>query len=155
MFITLFPSLLLFRKLFCNFSLSDHQKIVKIKSWLLLFTFTILLLYPLAHELSTRENYDQWTPKPPSNIRISRRIFVRRISAEKNPASRIRRRIFAAVNPPKKFGYPNKNWSFFLCECDLAEMILNNLNCVDRLRYFDWYTNIDFMHYTVLRCSAS
>ena len=26
---------------------------------------------------------------------------------------------------------------------------------VDWLRYFVWYTNIDFMHYTVLNCSAS
>jgi len=41
-------------------------------------------------------------PKLPPNIRISRRISVRRISAEKNSASRIRLRIFAAVNPPEK-----------------------------------------------------
>jgi len=34
-------------------------------------------------------------------------------------------------------------------------MLLNNLNCADWLRYFVWYTNIDFMHYTVLHCSAS
>jgi len=84
-------------------------------------------------------------PKPPPNIRISRRIF-------------------AAVNPPKKsdiwikIEVNNNKTHKSLCECDLAELLLNNLNCVDWLRYFVWYTNIDFMHYTVLgglHCSAS
>jgi len=48
---------------------------------------------------------------------------------KKNRLAESAAEFFAAVNPPKN-GYPNKNRSF-LCECDLAEMLLNNLNCAD------------------------
>jgi len=41
-----------------------------------------------------------WTKEPPAAV--DRPPSRRRISAQKNSASRIRRRIFAAVNPPKK-----------------------------------------------------
>jgi len=49
--------------------------------------------------------------KPPSRRRISE-LAAEFLSAEYQPkksASRIRRRIFAAVNPLEKFGHLNKN----------------------------------------------
>jgi len=60
----------------------------------------VVLIFGFAGEIYSICSLD---PQAGTVSCIRRRIFVRRKSAEKNSASRIRRQIFAAENPPKKF----------------------------------------------------